>query len=180
MREHLSGHSQPTGPCLWLLEQETPAFSPSCTSQGRATPVPGPGEARLPWVPAQPLAHTPAPATPLPLPVAPSSPTSHLRCQHRDVVELQAQSRGEAERLGLPFPGKGQQSTGVRAGVRAGVSAAGRLGSFHILPCSLLPRDFGQFTKSLSLFSHLQKRCIVHHRPPFYPGLCLLVLPNHS
>lgn len=48
-----------------------------------------------------------APAAGSPLPPLRAPLPSHLRRQYGDVVQLQAESGGEAELLSLSFPGKG-------------------------------------------------------------------------
>lgn len=89
---------------------------------------------------AQPLMQTPFPPPP---------PSSHLRRQHGDVVELKTESGGEAELLGLPFPGKGGSRT-------QGEGRALGLKQFHILVVlCIISLAFEKSTESLSLFSHL-------------------------
>lgn len=78
-------------------------------------------------------------STLLPQSIWPQPPLpSHLRRQHRDVVELQAEPRSKAELLGLPFPGNKQQGRWVRAKHWALVSNSLRFAFYHAF-------DFGQF-----------------------------------
>lgn len=101
-------------------------------------PVPESGSQAASGSPVLPLfcADTSAldPSTPLPWFLWPRPhPSSHLRRQHRDVVELEAESRSEAELLGLPFPSNKQQDRWVRA--EGWVLASNSLGFaiYHVL-----------------------------------------------